>query len=242
MTLSIVLPSYNESGAIAKTVRDVFVWMTSKKLKGEIIVVDDGSVDDTESILSSLKKSVPPLKVILHRHNKGYGAAIRTGCNIATSDIIAFMDSDGQFHVSELEKYLLHFPKVDLVSGIRAKRADSFIRWLNSNLFRIFIDYTLGIRVKDLDCGMKAFKKEIWPKIHPKYATGALFNAELFFNLKKHRLRFAEVAVHHYPRVSGHSTGANISVILKAFRDWFRMVTHEGNVKYMVYPVFRSQK
>lgn len=239
MTLSIVFPCYNEGEIIAATVHDAYTWMTKAAVKGEIVVVNDGSADDSGAILAALKKEIPTLVVVTHPHNRGYGAAIHTGCDAATMDLIAFVDSDGQFHVSELEKFFPFFPAVDVVSGIRLKRADAFVRWLNSNLFRLFINVTLGLRMKDLDCGMKAFKREIWKKIVPVYATGAFFDAELFFNTKKAGLKLAEVPVHHYPRTSGHPTGARLKVIVKAFRDWFRLLSHDGNVKYAFYPVLR---
>lgn len=239
MTLSIVFPSYNEAGVIGTTVRDAYAWMQKHSIQGEIIVVNDGSVDQTEAVLGALKKEIPCFVEVLHTVNQGYGAAIREGCDKANSDIIAFIDSDGQFQVSELEKFLPIFPKVDLVSGIRVKRADAFIRSVNSNLFRMLIEVILGVRVKDLDCGMKAFKRSAWPSIRPVYATGAFFNAEMFFNLKKNRLTFAEMPIHHYPRTTGHPTGAKLKVIVKAFRDLFRMLAHDGNIRYALYPVLR---
>lgn len=240
MTLSIVFPCYNEGEIIAATVRDAYSWMTKASVKGEIIVVNDGSSDNTASVLSALRQEVPTLVVVTHPHNRGYGAAIHTGCDNAKMDLIAFVDSDGQFHVSELEKFFPFFPAVDVVSGIRLKRADPFIRWLNSNLFRVFINAVLGLRMTDLDCGMKAFKREVWKKIVPVYATGAFFDAELFFNTKKNGLRLAEVPVHHFPRTSGHSTGAKLKVIVKAFRDLFRLLSHDGNIRHAVYPVLRA--
>lgn len=240
MTLSIVFPSYNEAEVIATTVRDAYAWMQKNSILGEIIVVNDGSVDQTETVLSALKKEIPCFVEVLHTVNQGYGAAIRAGCDRAKSDLIAFIDSDGQFHVSELVKFLPHFPEVDLVSGIRVKRADAFFRLVNSNLFRIFIDLILGLRVMDLDCGMKAFKREAWQKIRPVFATGAFFNAEMFFNIKKNHLTFAEIPIHHFPRTSGHPTGANLKVIVKAFRDLFRLLSHDGNIRHAVYPVLRA--
>jgi len=241
-SLSIVLPCFNEEGIIPATIADAQKWLLASGMDGEIVVVDDGSTDGTSKLLDSLARVIPILKIVRHPINKGYGSAIRSGCDAATKELIAFMDSDGQFAAAELTAFLPLFPEFDLVSGIRTKRADPFFRGLNSKIYRAAINCFFGMKVVDLECGMKAFKREIWPHIRPIYATGAFFDSELFFNMKKNDFRFAEVPVRHLPRTVGKPTGAKLRVILKTFGDLLRLVVHDGNSRFLFFPIYRGVK
>src|SRR3989344_9303533 len=103
MELSIILPCYNEEQNIAHSVRDTASWMDTRGMKGEIIVVDDGSKDASPALLETLAKEIPRLRVVRHEKNGGYGIAVRSGCDNARTEWIAFMDSDGQFHAEDLD-------------------------------------------------------------------------------------------------------------------------------------------
>ena len=219
ISLSLVLPCFNEEGNIAQTVRSAAAWFNEQNRSGEIIAVDDGSSDGTAKVLQTLAGEVPLLKLVSHPENRGYGASLRTGCDAATSDVIAFMDSDGQFRVSDLEKLLALFPEAKFVSGVRAHRADNAMRILNAKMYGWLLQRALHLKIKDINCGMKLFSKEIWPIIRPRQATGALFNAEVYLRLQHAKIPWAEVPVGHYPRVHGTPTGARISVILRMFTE-----------------------
>jgi glycosyltransferase involved in cell wall biosynthesis len=108
MTLSVILPCYNEEANIAASVKDVASWMKNTAVDGQIIVVDDGSKDHSVSILEELTKTIPHLHIVRHTKNGGYGIAVRSGCDAATTDWIAFMDSDGQFQAKDLDLLLAY--------------------------------------------------------------------------------------------------------------------------------------
>lgn len=223
MNLSIVLPCYNEEENIPHTIADVSGWMNEKKYEGEIIAVNDGSADTTGKVLEGLLQKYPRLKVLHHAHNKGYGEALITGLDVATMDIIGFMDSDGQFHAEDFDNLLLYIHEYDFVTGRRSRRADPFIRSVNAFLYGSLVKIALRIFVRDINCGMKIFKRSIWQTVRPRCASGALFNAEVFLRAKGNSIAWKQVSVPHFPRTAGSQTGAKISVILRMFLELFQL-------------------
>ncbi len=130
------------------------------------------------------------------------------------------MDSDGQFHAEDLSKLLEKIsPATPYVTGLRLHRADNIFRRLNAFMYRRLVQIELGVRIRDLNCGMKMFTREVWPKIRPQVATGALINAEMMYRMRLQNIGYAAVPVEHYPRLAGQPTGANIWVILGMFKD-----------------------
>jgi glycosyltransferase involved in cell wall biosynthesis len=219
MTLSITLPCFNEAENIETTIRSISAWMKEEKIEGEIIAVNDGSKDQTGIILDQLTQQFPTLRVIHHEENRGYGAAVVTGCDAATKDIIGFMDSDGQFDPKDFNLLLPHLTDYQYVTGCRKHRADPLLRIINAKLFGILSYLMLGIWVRDINCAMKVFRRDLWKTIRPRVATGALVNAEMFYRMKRKNILWKQVDVHHYPRQFGTQTGAKLSVILRMFKE-----------------------
>jgi len=219
MQLSIALPCYNEEENIEKTIQDILAWFKKDDIDGEVVATNDGSADKTGQILDGIAAKHPEVKVVHHTTNLGYGCAVRTGLDAATKEWIAYMDSDGQFNPEDFQKLLPYVNETDIITGRRFKRADPFMRKVNAKGFAFLNLVILGLWVHDINCAMKMFKRSIWSKIRPEYATGALFNAEVFYRAKLHGMPWSQVFVSHYPRVFGTQTGANLSVILKMFRD-----------------------
>ncbi len=219
MTLSVILPCYNEEANIAATIDDVSSWMTREKISGDIIVVDDGSKDTSVSIVEALQKSMKNLKLVRHTKNGGYGIAVRSGCDAATTEWISFMDSDGQFHADDLNLLLAHTNEYDFITGRRAHRADSFVRNMFGKVLGGMNVIVLGLWVRDVNCGMKLFTKEIWPTIRPTKGVEKLFNTEMFLRLKRNRIPWLTINVPHYPRRAGTPTGGSIRVIFRMFKE-----------------------
>lgn len=223
MNLTIVLPCFNEEKNIGSVVSDVDKWMRSAKVDGTIIVVDDGSKDGTAAVLLGLQEKIQRLMIVTHERNRGYGAAVRSGCDAAQTEYIGYMDSDGQFKAEDFSLLLSHLKNVDFVTGRRRHRADPLMRKVNAKLFAFLNAVVLGIWVHDINCAMKVYTKEVWRKVRPAHATGALINAEIFYNLKKLGIPWHQVDVRHYPRVHGSQTGANLKVIFRMFRELLRL-------------------
>lgn len=223
MRLSVVLPCYNEELNIDGTVRDLAAWFARERVEGEIVAVDDGSADGTWSVLERLKSQNPGMKLVRHERNLGYGSALRSGCDAATMEFVGYMDSDGQFKAEDFSQLLPFLQKFDFVTGRRLRRADSFIRSMNAKLFGFLSFVVLGVWVRDINCAMKVWRRALWPQIRPRHSTGALFNAELFYRLRRSGIRWKQVPVHHYPRQYGVQTGAHLRVIFRMFRDLVRL-------------------
>jgi glycosyltransferase involved in cell wall biosynthesis len=229
MQLSIVLPCRNEEANIEHVVRDCESFLRSRNLDGEVIVVNDGSTDGTRTKAEELSREFSNVKIISHDVNQGYGAAIRTGVDHAAGDLVCFMDSDGQFHAEDIGTLMDHLGTTDFISGIRIKRADPWNRKLNAFLYGTLVRFVLNVRVKDLNCGLKLFKRSIWPDIRPVNATGALFNAEVFLRLRRKGFTLAETGVQHYPRLAGEQTGAKLGVVLMMFKELLALRFHTKN-------------
>ncbi|MDA1209249.1 MAG: glycosyltransferase family 2 protein [bacterium] len=219
MRLSIVLPCYNEEANITSVVADCDTWFASSDVDGEIVAVDDGSNDNTAQVLRSIQKHTPRLQIVTHEGNKGYGFAVRSGCDAAKEEYISFMDSDGQFKAKDFEQLLPCLAEYKFVTGKRRKRADPAMRKLNALLYGVLIRFVLGVKVHDINCAMKVFQRDIWQNIRPETGTGALFNGEVFLRLKKKGIEWKQVEVSHYPRTAGIQTGAKPGVILRMFRE-----------------------
>lgn len=218
-SLTVVLPCYNEEANIRSTIDDVLAWFDAAGVPGTVVVVDDGSRDTSRDIVRQLASADSRVRLVPHDVNQGYGAAVRTGCDAAQTDLIAFMDSDGQFHAEDIGALLERMHSVDVVTGIRVRRADPWRRKLNARLYGALVRFRLGVRVRDINCGLKMFTREAWKVGRPTIATGALINGEMFYRWRRAGIRWDEVPVPHYPRRAGQQTGAKLSVILRMFTE-----------------------
>ena len=223
MELSVVLPCYNEEQNAAASVRDVWQWMQREKIDGEIIAVDDGSKDGTKRVLQDLTKAIPVLRTVLREKNGGYGIAVRAGCDSATKEWIAFMDSDRQFRADDLSKLIAFVGQYPFVTGRRRKRADPLMRKIFGKLLAMMNVVVLGLWVHDVNCGMKMFQRAIWKNIRPEYGVEKLFNTEMFLRLKVQKIPWKQVMVEHYPRRSGAQTGGSPRVIARMFLELFHL-------------------
>ena len=222
MNLSIILPAYNEEANIEKTVISVSSLIKDLLIEDyEIIVVNDGSKDKTGEVVKKMIGKIPNLKLVEHFPNKGYGGALRAGFANSTKDWIFFMDSDGQFDFNEIKLLIDKKDKgFDIVVGYRAKRSDNFMRKLNAFGWGLIVRILFGYLARDIDCAFKLFKREILSKINID-TDGAMVTTEFLAGAKARGYKIAEIPVSHFPRKEGNSTGADLHVILKAFRDLF---------------------
>jgi len=231
--ISIVLPAYNEEKNIKKTVDSIFDFFIKKdKLYSElfeIIVVNDGSKDKTADILDGYK-SIKNVQVISHQKNLGYGAALRSGFDAAKGDLIFFTDSDCQFDIKDIDDFLKEIKNYDFVIGYRKNRKDSQVRIFNGFLLRLAARFLFGVKVRDVDCAFKLFKKEVIKSLILS-ENGALINLEILALAQKKHYKFLELPVSHFYRTEGNPTGGNLKVIFLAAYNllglWMRI-----NIKF----------
>ena len=227
-SISAVLPAYNEEVLIEQTVLQVEEVLRDLTDDFEIIVINDGSRDRTGAVLAALQERRPdvPLRVVTHPRNRGYGAALASGFDLAGKELIFFTDGDQQFDVEELRLLLPEMDEMDeptnLVIGWRRHRADPPLRLLNAWLWKQLINGLFGYTARDVDCAFKLFRRRVWESVKVR-SHGATFSAEFLIKARRRGFRVKEVSVTHLLRTAGSPTGAKPRVIARALAELFRL-------------------
>src|SRR5687768_12451343 len=140
--LSLVLPAYNEASGIAEAVAEAHEALVGLGYEFELLVVDDGSTDDTADRVAEVAALWPRVRLLTHSTNLGYGAALRTGFEAARYDLVAFTDADGQFYLDDLEDLVTLARECPVAVGWRIARKDPwrrrFLSWGYNRLARLF--------------------------------------------------------------------------------------------------------
>jgi glycosyltransferase involved in cell wall biosynthesis len=222
--LSYFFPAHNEEANVRELVAEALAVLPELAEAFEIIVVNDGSRDATREIADELTAAHPGVvRAVHHPTNLGYGAALLSGFRAARHDLVAFTDGDRQFRVADLGRLterLAAADRPDAVVGYRIKRADPPIRTIYARLYRIANRVWFGLKVRDVDCACKLFRREALGGIAVE-SGGAFFSAELLIKLRAAGRSVAEVGVPHYPRTAGSPTGAKPSVVFRAVKDFW---------------------
>lgn len=220
MNITVFFPCYNEQENIKTTVEKAVETLERLADKYEVLIIDDGSTDSTNRICTELVRNNKNIRLIRHPSNLGYGAALSTGVKNSRFEVVCFTDSDGQFDIKEIERFLPLLEKAPFVIGNRLKRSDPLHRRLNSALFRYLVRLIFRLKVKDMNCGFKVFKKEVFEGVE-LISGGAFITAEMLIRAKDRNYNFLEIGVTHYPRIKGKQTGANPLVVFRAFKELF---------------------
>lgn len=221
-SLTVSLPAYNEAENIGLMIDLARAKVAPLVDDLEIIVVNDGSSDQTASIVRQLSAEDPRVRLIDHTVNMGYGAAVRDGIWAATKELIFVTDSDRQFDLGELAHLLPRIAQADMVAGYRYARSDPWHRRLFGHGWSWLVNLLFGYTARDIDCAFKLFRHQIIETIRVD-SGGAMFSAEFLVRAKRAGFRIIEEPVSHYPRVAGSQTGARPAVILRAFRELFKL-------------------
>jgi glycosyltransferase involved in cell wall biosynthesis len=221
LSISVVLPAYNEEENVGQAVKRVLEVMEPITPSYEVIVVDDGSRDRTSEVVEELADSYLQVRLVRHEVNQGYGGALNSGFQAATRELILFTSSDNQYDVAEVKKLLPYIETAELVIGYRAKRQDPFLRRLFAWGWNTLVNLLFGYVSRDIDCAFKLFKREVLSQVRIT-SKGAMIDTELLVGAKRKGFGIVEVPVSHFPRLAGEQTGANIRVILRAFKDLFK--------------------
>lgn len=226
--ISVFFPCYNESKNIENTFNKALPVIKNIADKWEIILVNDGSTDNTLEIINRLKSEHPrdDIVVVNHSHNRGYGAAFKSGVYAAKYEWITFTDADGQFDFNELNHLLDVQSKTnaDLVIGYYKQRQVPKYRIWGSSAWQIAVFLLFGLKVKDIDCGFKLFRKKVIDTISPLEAErGPFISSEFLLKSKKANFKIVETGVTHFSRQSGSGTGANFNVVIAGLIDLIRL-------------------
>lgn len=244
MKLSVVIPAYNEEHNLKRGVLDgVRKFLDEKLGEYEVIVVDDGSTDQTKGIIKKFLSSHKKFKLIENLHG-GKAIAVMTGMMAGKGEIILFTDLDQATPINQIEKLIPKFEEgFDIVIGSRSGRKGApLVRKLSAWGFSLFRGIILGLPFKDTQCGFKAFSKAAVDKIIPKIksewgvvhfkggAVNAGFDVELLYLAKKYGFEIAEVPVEW-----NYVDTERVQVIkdaLAAIYDMFRIRWNDLSGKY----------
>jgi glycosyltransferase involved in cell wall biosynthesis len=223
--LTIFFPCHNEVENVERVTRKAVEVGRSVADDLEVIIVNDGSKDGTAELADRLADELPEVRAVHNNPNLGYGGALQRGFRAATKDWIFYTDGDGQFDLEEIPRVLPMLEEYDVVSCYRLNRKDSFMRKANAFAWTALVDLLFHLGLKDIDGAFKFYPKPFIDGIE-MHSTGALIDTEMLAKARNMGLSIGQTGVQHYPRLAGEQSGANIKVILRAFKELFKLRRH----------------
>jgi glycosyltransferase involved in cell wall biosynthesis len=224
---SIVIPAYNESARLGTTLDKVLGYVHAQKWDAEIIVVNDGSRDNTAEIVRTFAANDSIIRLVENPGNRGKGYSVRNGMLNAHGRIVLFSDADLSSPIEEAPKLLGALDDgADIAIGSRWLRAETqtqrqpLHRQLFGRIFNLMLRVTLGLHFKDTQCGFKAFKKPAVDAIFPLQKIERWgFDPEILFLARKFKFKVQEI-----PVAWGHSGGTRINPLLDGSRMFLEML------------------
>jgi glycosyltransferase involved in cell wall biosynthesis len=234
--LTVFFPAYNDGGTIASLVITAVKVASTITPDYEIIVVNDGSTDDSAKILDELVHIYPDhLRVVHHEKNRGYGGALRTGFASATKDFIFYTDGDAQYDPAEMTLLWNRITdEVDWVNGWKISRADPLHRIIIGRVYHHTVKLLFGLKVRDVDCDFRLMRRRIFDVVRLDKDSGVIC-LEMMKKFQDAGFRVAETPVHHYHRAHGHSQFFNVRRVWQTAIDvlklWWVLVVRRDHLK-----------
>jgi dolichyl-phosphate beta-glucosyltransferase len=224
---SIVIPAYNESARLAATLEKVLAYVHSQQWDAEVLIVNDGSRDDTAEIVRSFAAKDPIVQLVENPGNRGKGYSVRNGMLHARGRIVLFSDADLSSPIDEAPKLFKALEDgADIAIGSRWLRAETqtqrqpLLRQLLGRVYNVMLRLCLGLQFKDTQCGFKAFKQAAVQAIFPLQKIERWgFDPEILFLARKGGFRVQEVSV-----AWGHSGGTRIHPLADGSRMFLEML------------------
>ncbi len=221
-SLTVFYPCYNEEANVQRTTEAALKACRRLAVDFEIIIVNDGSKDRTAELADGLAAEHAEVRAVHNNPNLGYGGALQRGFREATKDWVFYTDGDGQFDFEEIEKLIPLLGDFDIISGYRLDRKDPLLRKFNAFCWTTLVNRLFGMRIRDIDGAFKIFPRRLFDEIE-MWSTGALIDTEILAKATRLGYRIGQTGVHHYARTAGEQTGANLGVILRAFKELFKL-------------------
>ena len=222
MNISFVYPIYNEIENLPRLLPETERIAQGLVRDYQVVLVDDGSQDGSGSFISQLAARHGPVKAVHHAHNRGLGAAIRTGLANATQDLVLYMDSDFPVTAEEVRAALgLLTPETDMLIGYRLGRAEGPRREVMSWAYNRLIRQAFGLRVRDVNFAFKLVRRPLLERMR-LCSEGSFIDAEMLLEAQRLGARIQEVGLHYHPRVAGSSTAASMRVVWRILGEAWR--------------------
>lgn len=215
------MPAYNEQDVLPEALAEAAAALEKVADEWELVVVDDGSTDRTPQILAEWSAREPRLRVLTQRPNQGYSKALARGFADARFPAVFYTDADAQFDLAEIARLIPHLEGHDMVAGFRVGRRDPWVRLLTSRVYNLLQGLLLGIRVRDVNCAFKLFRRSFFDRVHLS-SDGFLIDAELYARARRAGLTWTQVGVTHRPRMAGSST-VKAATVTATLRELWRL-------------------
>jgi glycosyltransferase involved in cell wall biosynthesis len=227
-SISVFFPAFNDAGSISVLVQTALEILPQLTDDYEVIVINDGSTDQTAVVLDELAQRHDQVRVVHHKQNRGYGGALRSGFSHAGKDLIFYTDGDGQYDVRDLLKlYPLMIAGVDVVNGFKIKRADYLHRKVIGSLYGRLARTFFRLPIRDVDCDFRLMRRPAVQGIELVSSSGVIC-VELVRKLHANGSIFVEAPVPHYPRAHGRSQFFTLRRVSRTALDftalWWRTV------------------
>lgn len=213
-SVSVIFPVYNEKEYVRIAVKEVSGVLNSMNADYEIIIVDDGSNDGSSQIIDELMRINSKIKALHHRKNRGLGAALKTGFSKASNDILIYSDTDLPCDLSRVKDILPFSGEIDIFQGYRIGKRESLRRTLYFKIYNFIIKLIFKLRVKDVNCGFRIFKREILARINLK-SESSFINVEFLGKAQKMGYKISEFGSTYRPRKYGFSKLSSLNTIKK---------------------------
>jgi glycosyltransferase involved in cell wall biosynthesis len=222
-TLTIAIPAYNEEESLPTVVTQAINAAKTNVAVYEILIVDDGSTDQTGTIADTFAKEHRWVKVVHHPKNQGFSGAIKTCYRKSTKELIFLLPADGQIDAGDVKLFLKAIENADVVVGYREHNPEPFFRRFNSKVFHTMYRLLFGVRLREISTSI-LWRKTVIDKINiTAMPRSALIEPEVIYKAWTMGFRFAQIPVPYYPRNSGKPKGANPLMMLMTFTELLRL-------------------
>ncbi|MEK7518132.1 MAG: glycosyltransferase family 2 protein [Patescibacteria group bacterium] len=204
-SISAFFPVFNEERNIRTCILSVKGYLDRRFKDYEILVISDGSTDNTNKIVAELSKRDKRIKLFARKERLGYGAGLRAGFVHASYDLIFYTDGDNQFNIKDLDRLLSMLSSYDIISAYRVNRKDPLMRIFIANVYNMLIRILFNLKIRDIDASFKVYRKEIFKNMRLVTNTG-LTDAEILIKAQRQGFKIGQIGVTHYPRIHGRTS------------------------------------
>ncbi|MDC0433347.1 glycosyltransferase family 2 protein [Pelagibacteraceae bacterium] len=217
-SVSILFPLYKDKKTVKKMILKSNKLLKKMKKKSEIVIVDDGCPEKSGHYARIISKKIKNVKVIFHKKNMGYGAAIKTGLKNCRNEWIFQTDGDAEYDVNDLLKLIKKTKVSDLIVTYRLKKKYKTSRIVISWIYNVILRILFHTKFKDISTGSRLINKKILKKIN-LISNSPFLGAELAIKSKYKGFKVSEVGIHTYPRTFGSGSSVSFKNILLTIKE-----------------------
>lgn len=234
-SVTVFFPCYNDSGTIATMALRALQTLPKITAEYEVVIINDGSRDDSAQILDDLATRCEQVRIIHHVQPSGYGGVLRAGFAAARKDWVFYTDGDAQYDVRELELLAKQMGDgIDMVNGYKIKRHDPFYRVFIGLAYQYFVKALFGLKIRDVDCDFRLIRRSIFDHIKLESTTGTI-TFEMVKKIQDAGYKIVEVPVHHWYRQYGASQFFNFPRVARTLIAllgwWWRLVIRKEHLR-----------